>query len=145
MSGDKRMDVKQLVGNFKTVVIKHYIDLNGRTDRAAFWQYVLVYLAIALLLWLLGLRFLANFVGLILFLPTLSIWVRRLHDVGRSGWLVLVPAVPIFLMGAFWFIFWPLLMVLSLTTLACIGYLIYLCAQPGTPGSNQFGPAPGTV
>jgi uncharacterized membrane protein YhaH (DUF805 family) len=136
------MDVKQLVGNFKTVVTKHYIDLNGRADRAAFWQYVLVYLAITLLLSLLGFRLLANLVGAGLFLPTLSISVRRLHDVGRSGWLVLVPTVPIFLMGAFWFIFWPLLTVLSLTALACIGYLIYLCAQPGMAGPNQFGPAP---
>ena len=139
------MDVKQLARNFKTVVTKHYIDLNGRADRAVFWQYVLVYLAIILLLGLLGPRLIANLIGLILFLPTLSIGIRRLHDVGRSGWLVLVPAVPIFLMGAFWFIFWPLLTVLSLTSLACIGYLIYLCAQPGMAGPNQFGPAPGVV
>jgi len=40
------------------------------------------------------------------------------------------------------FIFLPLLWLLSLISLGAAIYLIYLCAQPGTPGPNAYGPQP---
>ena len=136
------MDVKQLFENFKTVVTQHYVDFNGRASRAVFWQYILVYVVIVVLLGILGLRLLENLVGLALLLPSLGVSVRRLHDIGKSGWLLLLPAVPWFLLGAFIFVFWPLAAVAGLAGLICTGYLIYLYAQPGVAGSNEFGPAP---
>ena len=138
------MDVKQLFENFKTVVTQHYVDFDGRVGRAVFWQYILIYVPVGFLLSLLS-RFLADAYALALFLPTLGLCVRRLHDLGKSGWLVLLPAIPGFLSAAFIFIFWPLAAVASLATLICVAYLIYLYAQPGIAGSNQFGPPPGAV
>jgi uncharacterized membrane protein YhaH (DUF805 family) len=135
------MDVKQLIENFKTVVIRHYADFNGRTSRPVFWQYILVYLVIYFLLSIPGLR-LQDFLTIGLLLPTLGVTVRRLHDIGKSGWLILLPAIPWLLTGAFLFAFWPLAMVAGLAGLICFGYLIYLYAQPGVAGANEFGPAP---
>jgi uncharacterized membrane protein YhaH (DUF805 family) len=137
------MDVKQLFENFKTVVTQHYADFNGRASRAVFWQYTLVYTVVfALLFWVLGLRLIANLLSLALLLPSLGVSVRRLHDIGKSGWLVLLPVIPWFLTAAFMFVFWPLTIVSGLAGLICVGYLIYLYTQPGVAGSNEFGPAP---
>lgn len=57
---------------------------------------------------------------LILLLPTLAAWARRLHDVGKSGWLILC----IFACG--------------------VGGLIplILAIPDGKPGENQYGPSP---
>lgn len=59
-------------------------------------------------------------VGLLLFLPSLAVAIRRLHDTDRSGWYILVAFVPL------------------------IGGLILLWWYPkaGMPGPNRFGPDP---
>ncbi len=62
---------------------------------------------------------LAGLVTLVLFVPTLTVSVRRLHDTDRSGWwflLVLIPSV-----GA-------------------IVVLVFFLDR-GTPGANRFGPS----
>ena len=59
-------------------------------------------------------------IGLILFIPMLAAWVRRLHDVGKSGhllWLILLCGVGGLI---------PLIM----------------CISDGQPGENQYGPNP---
>ncbi|PZQ96687.1 MAG: DUF805 domain-containing protein [Cereibacter sphaeroides] len=58
--------------------------------------------------------------GLLVFLPGLSVTVRRLHDVGRSGWW-------------FWIILIPL-----------VGFilLLYWTIRRGDVGPNQYGPDP---
>ena len=55
-------------------------------------------------------------VGLALILPSLAVSVRRLHDIDRTGWWVLI----------------------GLTVIGTI-VLIYWACLPGTPGSNRFG------
>ena len=139
------MDVKQLIQNFQNVVTKHYMDFNGRVARTQFWQYILVYVVIAVVFAILRLQILSNVLALALFLPSLGIAIRRLHDIDKSGWLVLLPMIPGVLMGLTLFIFYPLAMVLGLAAFACGIYLIYLYAQPGTVGANQYGPDPSTV
>jgi uncharacterized membrane protein YhaH (DUF805 family) len=52
--------------------------------------------------------------------PTLAVNVRRLHDIGRSGWWLLIALVP--LVG------WVVL-------------LVFACLD-GTVGANRFGPDP---
>ncbi len=123
------MDVKQLIDNFKNVVTGHYADFNGRANRAEFWQYVLVYVVIAVIFDILHIRILQGLYALAMLLPTLGISVRRLHDVGKSGWLVLLPIVPGVLMyvTAFAVI---LIVPFIVVTLACMAYLIYLYVQP---------------
>jgi uncharacterized membrane protein YhaH (DUF805 family) len=58
--------------------------------------------------------------SLAIFLPSLAVWVRRLHDVGRSGWWWLLILIPL--------IGWIVLFVWSV--------------QRGDVGPNEFGPDP---
>ena len=132
----------ELIANFRRVVTRHYFDFHGRATRAQFWQYVLVYLAITILVDFIGFRILSALWLLGLCLPTAGVTIRRLHDIGRSGWWLLLPIVPAFLMGSFFFVFWPLTMVLGLTFAAFCAYLIYLYLLPGTQGGNRYGPDP---
>src|SRR5712671_4914436 len=91
------MEVKQIIESFRLVLTDHYADFKGRAARAEFWRYILVYLVLSILLGILGIRLLSTVVGRALLVPTLAISVRRLHDVDKSGWLILVPAGPAFL------------------------------------------------
>lgn len=64
-----------------------------------------------------------SLVALAVFLPTLGVMVRRLHDTGRSGFLVLLGLIPV------------------------VGFIILVVwwASAGTPGPNQHGPDPKAV
>lgn len=88
--------------------------------------------------------------SLAILIPNLAVSVRRLHDIDRSGWLVLLPLVPycaavgFFIAGAMSAS--PAYMVIGglamLLTLVCgILMLVWYCT-PGTQGSNRFGPDP---
>ena len=59
-------------------------------------------------------------ISVLLWLATLAVTVRRLHDTGRSGWWVLL-----------WFV-------------CCIGAIVVVvfCVQPSQPADNQYGPPP---
>ena len=56
---------------------------------------------------------------LIIFIPQITVSVRRLHDVDRSGWWVLIP----------------------FTIIGLIPFLYWVC-QKGDEGENRFGPEP---
>ena len=139
------MEVKQIIENFRRVLTDHYADFHGRASRAEFWHYTLVYVVISVLLNILGIRLLSTVVALALLVPSLGVTVRRLHDVDRSGWLILIPVVPALLTGSLFYLFWPLGVVFALITVACFAYLIYLYVLPGTPGPNQYGPDPKAI
>lgn len=104
--------------------LTQYVGFRGRGRRSEYWWFTLFYLMVAvaavLVDDLLGTEdVLLGIVMLGLFLPSLTVTVRRLHDIGRSGWWVLVGFVP-----AFGFI---LLLVFALTD--------------SDRGSNRFGPS----
>lgn len=61
-----------------------------------------------------------SFLSLALVLPSLAVALRRLHDLDRSGWWILISFVPI--VGA-------------------IVLLVWFCTK-GTAGSNKFGADP---
>ena len=54
---------------------------------------------------------------LLLFIPAISVSVRRLHDIDKSGWFVLISAIP--------FIGWIILAIMLI--------------GKGTSGKNRFG------
>jgi uncharacterized membrane protein YhaH (DUF805 family) len=138
------MDVKQVIENFKTIVTRHYADFNGRASRAVFWQFVLVYVVAYVVLGILW-KVLAALLSLALFLPSLGVSIRRLHDIGKSGWWILLPLGPWIVMGIFMFVFWPIAVIAGLAGLICSAYLIYLYVQPGAAEPNQFGPQTATA
>ena len=85
-----------------------YADFSGRTNRKTFWFAILgVWIAMFVLSFVLG--FIGGLLGdtatsitgilviileLALVIPSLAIQVRRLHDIGKSGWWILLGLVP---------------------------------------------------
>ena len=75
--------------------LKKYADFNGRAHRKEYWMFVLIYMAINVILAVLGMDVISMIVGLALLIPNISIGARRLHDTGRSGWWQLIYFVPL--------------------------------------------------
>ena len=117
--------------NWYLKVLKQYADFNGRARRKEYWMFALfnmVFIIVAMILDnVLGLTAGELPYGLFYFLyalavliPGLAVSVRRLHDVGKSGWMILISLIPI--VGGIW------LLVLMLTD--------------SNPGENQYGVNP---
>ena len=141
------MDVNAVIENFKNVVTKHYFDFHGRARRAEFWWYILVVFILGIIAYiidrLLSMQIISGLLSLALLLPNLGVSVRRLHDLDKSGWWILLPLAPWLLMIVCFFMFqWTLAMVFGVATLATWVLLIYWYAQPGTSGQNKYGPDP---
>ena len=120
--------------NWYLKVLRQYSDFNGRARRQEYWMFVLFNIifsiAAAVLDMILGTTIegigygpVYIIYGLIVLIPGLAVSVRRLHDVGKSGWMMFVILIPI--VGAIW--------------------LIVLMATDGTPGENEYGANPKEV
>lgn len=106
------------------VLKQHYADFNGRARRQEYWMYTLVntivLIVLAVLMQLSHLFAIAYVIyALGTMLPSLAVAARRLHDVGKSGWFMLISAIP--LVGL---------------------YLLYLLVQDSQKGTNAYGPNP---
>ena len=84
------------------VLKEHYLDFNGRARRKEYWMFVLINALISWSFSLLDLAigsnvfFLLSVVySLLVVIPSLAVTVRRLHDVGKSGWFYLLIFLPI--------------------------------------------------
>jgi len=91
--------MEQFIGAYKTA-FSRYADFTGRTSVGGYWRFFLVNFLIALALGILasqsaifGLLYVVYALGA--FLPSLAIAVRRLHDTGKSGWILLISLIPI--------------------------------------------------
>ena len=110
---------------------RRYGTISGRSSRSEFWYWALycyvwmAAFAIAGLLMDDGSLALSGYVifGLVHFVPGLAVTVRRLHDIDRSGW-------------------WLLLMFVPVIGLFAALLLIAWFTIKGTPGENRFGPDP---
>ena len=121
--------------NYFLNCLKKYKDFSGRASRREFWMFLLfasIFEIFAIILDnLLGTTFsepqmpihfgwLYLLYILVIFLPFLATFVRRMHDIGKSGWILFVYMIP--LAGAIWL-------------------LVLLCAE-GTKGDNKYGTDP---
>ena len=88
-----------LQNSIKTCIAKKYADFNGRASRSEYWWFQLFYIIVTFVAVMFDAMYIDNVqtmgpVELIatlgLFLPALSVTARRLHDVGRSGWWMLI-------------------------------------------------------
>lgn len=113
-------------------VLKDYAVFEGRASRAEYWYFILFNIIAAVILMLIenalglvlitengGVGFLSMIYALAVFVPSLAVAVRRLHDTDRSGWWVLLALIP-------------------LLSLVLIVFFIF----KGTEGENQYGAAP---
>jgi len=90
-------------------VIKNTFNYKGRARRKEYWYYILI----ASIIILIGFTLdgildtpdtLSGLAGFILFFPSLAVTIRRLHDIGKSGWWYLISAIP--LIGSLILLFW---------------------------------------
>lgn len=109
-------------------VLRNYAVFSGRARRKEYWMFVLfnvIFGGVAVVI--------DNAIGsgepsgvvsglysLAVVIPSIAVTVRRLHDVGKSGWWILIAIVP--LIGSIW--------------------LLVLLASDSEPGENQYGPNP---
>lgn len=110
---------------------KKYAVFSGRSRRKEYWYFVLFNVIVAVVLALIdvllgtfssssGIGLLSGIYSLATIIPSLALTVRRLHDIDRTGWWVLISLVP--LIGTI------VLLVFAVTN--------------STPGENRFGPNP---
>ena len=94
--------------NWYLKVVKNYVDFNGRARRKEYWMYSLfnlIFLIIAMLMdKFIGTELKGQNYGLFYLLyslttllPSIGVVIRRMHDVGKSGWFVLIPIYNIIL------------------------------------------------
>ena len=147
--------------NYYIDAFRKYAQARGRASRKEFWMFFLFNIIFMFLLALIdgfyGLYpytllyyelyygYLTIFYILIVFIPTICIQIRRLHDIGKSGWWLLK-----FL--AFYFILYLICIIIfsfhaflysfpGITIPFIIEY-IYIMAKQGDTGWNSYGPPP---
>ena len=106
-------------------VFSQYANFSGRARRSEYWYYVLCYAIISIVINLLSqassvFAIVGTVVGLALICPTLAVEIRRLHDIGKSGWYLRFNLIP--LVGA-------------------IILIVWFC-KDSEPGDNMYGPNP---
>jgi uncharacterized membrane protein YhaH (DUF805 family) len=89
--------------NYYLEVLKKYTVFNGRARRAEYWYFILFNLIISIILGVIdgaaGLTSfgISNVYSLGVLIPSIAVGVRRMHDVGKSGWYLLIPIYNIIL------------------------------------------------
>jgi len=104
--------------NYFIHCLKNYANFSGRARRSEYWWFMLIFLLIYLGLYCLVFVSTKLMVVPIVFylgmiIPLISVGVRRMHDVGKSGWFLLIPI-----------------------------YSLILSLTAGNVGENQYGPDP---
>ena len=86
-----------LVNNFKDIITKKYFCFEGNAARQEFWMF---FLAVAIINAILGVipgttgRIVQGVFSLAILLPFLGVGARRMHDIGKSGWMQLLGLIP---------------------------------------------------
>jgi uncharacterized membrane protein YhaH (DUF805 family) len=117
--------------------LRRYADFSGRSRRKEYWMFILFVVIVEVILYaamfagadlstgqlsagaMVPLLILMVF-ALGIFIPSLAVIVRRLHDQDKSGWMFLLVFIP--LVG-------PIILI------------VFMCIE-GTRGPNRYGPDP---
>jgi len=119
-----------------TVFRTKYATFSGRASRSEYWWAYLGYFVIATVLQIFAiiggiilidagelalLPTLIAIVGIVaMIIPTIAVSVRRMHDTGKSGWMLLILIIP------------------------CIGFILWIVwmVEDGQAHDNAYGPVP---
>ena len=84
------------VGEAIRLFFTRYVDFKSRSRRSEFWTATIFTAVVSTLLGLIFKKvpIIANIWGLAIFIPTIAVTIRRLHDVGKSGWNYLWNLLP---------------------------------------------------
>lgn len=143
---------------------KLLFSFEGRTRRSHFWIGWLICLGAGVVAGMIPI--IGGLISIALIWPNLAISVKRLHDMGKSGWLVAVPwAVGIIgciaafsMMGisaftnasalengdpaAIFALMGPAIGLFAVIGLVGLGFLLWIGLSDSQPGDNRFGPNP---
>jgi uncharacterized membrane protein YhaH (DUF805 family) len=111
------------------LAFKNWNKFNGRANQSEFWYFTLFYFIVGTIFFFIDVSFLGynpmdptsigvlqSIFGLLVLIPSLSLTVRRLHDVNKSGWNML----------------WSL-------TIIGVFYVLYLEIIKGSEEDNDYG------
>ena len=104
---------------------RKYDVFTGRASRSEFWYFVLFNFIAGIIVGIIAKiigdhrNSLGMLYSLIALVPSIAVGIRRLHDINKSGWWLLLCLIP--LIGQIW--------------------LIILYATPGDVGENKYGPS----
>jgi uncharacterized membrane protein YhaH (DUF805 family) len=103
--------------NYYLHVLQNYATFTGRARRSEYWYFALFSTIISIVLMMVGawmnLSMISNLYSIAVLLPSIAVGVRRMHDVGKSGWFILIPI-----------------------------YNLVLACTEGTQGDNEYGADP---
>lgn len=103
--------------NYIVKVLKNYANFEGRARRSEYWYFFLFNFVVSFVLGfiggMIGSSILSGIFALGVLIPGIAVAIRRMHDVGKSGWYCLIPI-----------------------------YNIILCCTEGDRGPNQYGEDP---
>lgn len=103
--------------NYFVKVLKNYAVFSGRARRSEYWYFTLISTIISIILTLIetytAIPGISTVYSLAILVPSIAVGVRRMHDINKSGWFILIPI-----------------------------YNLILACTNGTPGDNQYGPDP---
>jgi uncharacterized membrane protein YhaH (DUF805 family) len=128
------------IDSVKSVLMNNFANFEGRASRSEYWWFYLFTILVAFplgfidgimlvimdvpmdsLLW--SLSPMTTLFQLAVLIPSLAVGVRRLHDLGKSGWMLLIVLIP------------------------CVGIILLIvwAASDGEPHDNAYGPVPTNV
>ena len=103
--------------NYYLKVLQNYATFSGRARRSEYWYFFLINVIISFILGfvggVMGTSILSNIYVLAVLIPGIAVGVRRMHDVDKSGWFLLITI-----------------------------YNLILACTEGTKGENEYGADP---
>ena len=112
------------------VLKNKYATFSGRARRKEYWMFLLINLVVSVALALIdsligsvsesGMGLLSSVYSIGVLITSLALCVRRLHDIGRTGWWVLISIIPV---------------------IGAVVLLVFMLLD-SEPGSNRYGANP---
>ncbi|MVN77251.1 DUF805 domain-containing protein [Hymenobacter sp. HMF4947] len=99
--------------NYYFTVLKKYANVDGRARRAEYWYFILFNFTLLIIIGVAKADFFGLVFSLAILIPSTTVGMRRMHDVGRSGWYIAIPI-----------------------------YGLVLACMEGQKGPNEYGPDP---
>jgi uncharacterized membrane protein YhaH (DUF805 family) len=101
------------MGNAISICLSKYATFTGRASRSEYWYFflftIIIGVAAGIVAGLMGSEVVGYAIQAAFWIPGLAVSIRRMHDVDKSGWFILIPI-----------------------------YSFILAVTPGTVGSNRF-------
>ena len=138
-----------------SALIKNYVNFSGRARRSEYWYFMLFDVLIGIItyftpsptieIWGQPVSLLYCLYCLVFFLPVLAVSVRRLHDIDKSGWNILMlyiaPYLTILIFVAFATSPFFILVWLVALVIYAIIMIIWMC-RDSTEEENEYGLSP---